>query len=292
MPRFDQIRSVQVFSFDVKANRLQGENVTFEPSPNHSGEFASGAPDSIVIHFTAGSSLSSSVSVMTNPANKVSAHICIGREGEVVQMVPFNHIAWHAGRSEWQGRERLNRYSVGIELDNAGELTPNGNGAFLSWFNKAYSGDEVFRGVHRNQQAPSYWHAYTEAQIQATFSLCQVLCQHYPINTIVGHEEVSPGRKTDPGPAFPLDKLRQRLLGVEPEPQSVASSLRASAPREAVVNASGLNVRAGPGTQHGKIAEPLTKGTPVTVVKQRDGWAQVRFESTGWVSEQYLQDLD
>lgn len=281
-----------MFSFKINANRLQGETVTFEASPNHSGEFSSGAPDTIVIHFTAGSSLASSVNVMTNPANKVSAHICIGREGEIVQMVPFNYIAWHAGRSEWQGRERLNRYSIGIELDNAGQLTPNGNGAFLSWFNKAYSGDDVFRGVHRHQQSPTYWHAYTEAQIQATFSLCQALCQHYPIHTIVGHEEISPGRKTDPGPAFPLDKLRQRLLGTEPASPPVSQQQATTVSREAVVNASGLNVRAGPGTQHEKVAEPLTRGTPVTVVKQSNGWAQVRFETTGWVSTQYLHDID
>lgn len=281
-----------MFSFDIKSNHLQGETVSLEPSPNHSGEFPGGAPDTIVIHFTAGSSLSSSVSVMTNPANKVSAHICIGRKGEVVQMVPFNHIAWHAGQSEWRGRERLNRYSIGIELDNAGELTPNGNGAFLSWFNKAYRGDDVFRGVHRNQQSSSYWHAYTEAQIQATFSLCQTLCQHYPISTIVGHEEISPGRKTDPGPAFPLDKLRQRLLGVESQSLPVAGQQAGGVPTEAVVNATGLNVRAGPGTQHDKIAEPLTKGTPVTVMKQSQGWAQIRFEATGWVSTRYLQELD
>ncbi|WP_414828327.1 N-acetylmuramoyl-L-alanine amidase [Alteromonas sp. H39] len=281
-----------MFSFDIKANRLQGESVTFEPSPNHSGEFPSGAPDTIVIHFTAGSSLSSSVSVMTNPANKVSAHICIGRQGEVVQMVPFNHIAWHAGRSEWQGREQLNRFSIGIELDNAGELTPNGNGAYLSWFNNAYSGDDVFRGVHRNQHSTSYWHAYTEAQIQATFSLCQVLCQHYPINTIVGHEEIAPGRKIDPGPAFPLDKLRHRLLGIDPVSLPVAEVQTPAIATEAIVTSTSLNVRAGPGTHHEKVAEPLTKGTPVTVVKQRNGWAQVRFETTGWVSTRYLQKLD
>ncbi|HBU50185.1 N-acetylmuramoyl-L-alanine amidase, partial [Alteromonas australica] len=187
----------------ISKHRLSGSDVSFTPSSNTSGPFKDSFPDTIVIHFTAGSSLSSSVNVMTNPNNKVSAHLAVGRQGEIVQMLPFNKIGWHAGKSSWQGRTSLNQYSLGIELDNAGELTPNGEGFYTSWFGGVYESSDVFKGTHRNQTAPRYWHRYTEAQIMRTFSLCQLLCRQYGITCIVGHEEIAPDRKVDPGPAFP-----------------------------------------------------------------------------------------
>lgn len=273
--------------YRISQHHLFGPQVSQQPSPNHSGEFRAGHADMIVMHFTAGSSLASSVRALTDPDNQVSAHIVIGREGQIVQLLPFNIIGWHAGKSEWQGRQSLNQYAIGIELDNAGELTPNGEGQFLSWFNKAYTKDAVFLGQHRNQSVKRYWHAYTEAQIQATFSLCQLLCRTYPIEAIVGHEEIAPQRKVDPGPAFPLDKLRQRMLGVEPAPVS-----QPIVPQLAVVTASKLNVRGGPGSNQSLIGEPLPRGTKVTVLSQTQGWAQVEYTTTGWVSRRYLQDVD
>lgn len=202
--------------YSIEANMLNGQAVVYRPSPNHSGQFRHGGPDTIVIHFTAGSSLASSVDVMSNPKNKVSAHVVIGRSGNIVQLVPFNTVAWHAGKSEWRGRSMLNQYAIGIELDNAGQLQPNGNGQYLSWYGGRFGEQDVYKGIHRNQQQLTYWHRYTEAQIVQAFALCQLLCQHYQIDTILGHEEVSPGRKVDPGPAFPLDKLRARLLRAFP----------------------------------------------------------------------------
>lgn len=290
---------------------LKGEDVSFSPSPNSSGEFPSGLPDTIVIHFTAGSSLSSSVGVMTNADNKVSAHMAIGRTGELVQMLPFNTIAWHAGKSYWKGRTGLNKYAIGIELDNAGQLTANDEGDYMSWFGGVYKSKHVFKGVHRNQVSPSYWHRYTEAQIMRTFALCQLLCQHYNIHTIVGHEEIAPERKIDPGPAFPLDKLRMRLLGDTPIVNDVTreiegkeatntddnetknASVEDKKPPEpnrpqAVVSASKLNVRSGPGTNFKTQGDPLVAGEKVTVLSVQDGWTHVARTSTGWVSESYL----
>ena len=79
-------------------------------------------PDNLIIHFTEGQSLDGAVSWLTNPVSQVSAHVVIGRDGQIAQTVPFNIIAWHAGVSSWQGRKQMNKYSIGIELDNAGML--------------------------------------------------------------------------------------------------------------------------------------------------------------------------
>lgn len=81
----------------------------------------------IVLHYTAGTSAESSALFLTRPEVSASAHVVIGREGEVFQLVPFNIEAWHAGKSWYAGRGGLNRYSIGIELDNLGELRFAGN---------------------------------------------------------------------------------------------------------------------------------------------------------------------
>ena len=77
---------------------------------------------------------------------------------------------------------------------------------------KIYKEDEVIKAVHRNQTVARYWHAYTDKQIAVVEEICRVLVEAYPIKDILGHEEISPNRKIDPGPAFPLDKLRRLIL--------------------------------------------------------------------------------
>jgi N-acetylmuramoyl-L-alanine amidase len=73
-------------------------------------------PDTIVIHYTAGSSAESAVNWLANPTSKVSAHIVIDRSGKIYQIIPFNKVAWHAGKSEYGGRNGFNSFSIGIEL--------------------------------------------------------------------------------------------------------------------------------------------------------------------------------
>jgi AmpD protein len=109
---------------------------------------------------------------------RVSAHVLIRRDGELVQYVPFGQRAWHAGRSAWQGRESCNDFSIGIELEGTDEIP------------------------------------YTGAQYDALVPLIRALLAAYPslsITAIVGHSDVAPGRKTDPGAAFDWPRLRQAL---------------------------------------------------------------------------------
>jgi len=210
---FQERSSKSKLNLRIERYHLHGVGVRFQRAINTSGEFEPGLPDTLVIHFTAGSNLASSVDVLTSPENKVSAHFAVGRNGDIVQMMPTNLIAWHAGRSNYMGRSGYNRYSIGIELDNAGQLEKRDDGLFKSWFGKSYSANEVVTAVHRNQQTPTHWHKYTDEQLLRTFDLCKVLIEHHAITTIVGHDEIAPKRKVDPGPAFPLDEFRAALLG-------------------------------------------------------------------------------
>ncbi|MGH8258645.1 MAG: 1,6-anhydro-N-acetylmuramyl-L-alanine amidase AmpD [Steroidobacteraceae bacterium] len=109
---------------------------------------------------------------------RVSAHALIRRTGEIVQYVPFGQRAWHAGLSQYRGRERCNDFSVGIELEGTDDRP------------------------------------YADAQYDRLASLIEALLAAYPTlsaERIAGHDEIAPGRRTDPGPAFDWARLRGLL---------------------------------------------------------------------------------
>ena len=104
---------------------------------------------------------------------KVSAHFLVRRDGELIQFVPCAQRAWHAGESAWRGRGRCNDYSIGIELEGAD--------------------DQTFSNIQYEQLA----------------RLTRVLQAAYPGLEIVGHSDIAPARKTDPGPCFDWPRLRE-----------------------------------------------------------------------------------
>lgn len=104
---------------------------------------------------------------------RVSAHFFIRRDGELVQFVPCGARAWHAGASSWQGRERCNDFSIGIELEGTDEQP------------------------------------FTEIQYQVLNDLLQLLQAVYPIQGVAGHSDIAPGRKTDPGPCFDWARVKR-----------------------------------------------------------------------------------
>lgn len=270
----------------IRKHALEGEGIDFMESPNHGGLFGADLPDTLVIHYTAGGSKASSVDTLCNPDVKASAHVVVGRDGSITQLVPFNTIAWHAGKSSHQDRTGLNKYSIGIEVDNAGRLTRSGSG-YTSWFGKVYPEDEVVEATHRNESTPSHWHAYTEKQIKAVSNVCAALIGKYKISTLLGHEEISPGRKSDPGPAFPLDKMRERLLVRDRADEDAAETVQRQHP--GLVTAFKLNIRSSPGRGGTKVAPPLSKGTKVEILQESHGWYEVDVHSRGWVKKDYIR---
>jgi AmpD protein len=106
---------------------------------------------------------------------KVSAHFFVRRDGTIIQFVSCNDRAWHAGVSNWQGKDRCNDYSIGIELEGS-DITP-----------------------------------FTDTQYEVLITLTQCLCNQYPIQHIAGHSDVAPGRKTDPGPCFDWERYDSGL---------------------------------------------------------------------------------
>lgn len=106
---------------------------------------------------------------------KVSSHFFVRRDGELIQFVPCSMRAWHAGVSCWQGRERCNDFSIGVELEGCDDLP------------------------------------YTDEQYYVLANLTRVLEQAYSIRDIAGHCDIAPERKTDPGPAFDWERYRALL---------------------------------------------------------------------------------
>lgn len=110
---------------------------------------------------------------------KVSSHLLIDRTGQLTQFVPFDQRAWHAGVSQFGNRSQCNDFSIGIELEGADHI------------------------------------AYTDQQYQRLTAVTRLLIRQYPQITperIVGHSDIAPGRKTDPGPAFDWQRYRQSLI--------------------------------------------------------------------------------
>ena len=138
----------------------------------------------IIIHYTGMQSKIASIKRLVSPRHKVSCHFLIDRKGQVLRMVDENKVAWHAGKSKWKNCNYLNKKSIGIELVNKGHEF----------------GYEKF----------------TNRQINRLIKLCLNLKRKFKIknSNILGHSDISPMRKQDPGEKFPWKKLKKRKLGI------------------------------------------------------------------------------
>ena len=184
--------------------------ISYLETPNHSVRFAGDLPDTIVIHYTAGASLKSSASWLTDRRSNASAHLVIGKSGEMIQLAPFNIRTWHAGKSYWKGRNNLNNYSIGIELDNAGILEKREDGYYTTFYKKIDTAN-VVRAHHRLDASEKAWEAFPWEQIEMVTEVCLLLKNTYNIREVVGHDDISPTPKRGPGPAFPKQELKSRI---------------------------------------------------------------------------------
>lgn len=197
----------------VKSHRLcrDGAPVAFRPTPNMGGRIR---PEILVMHYTGSSSTEGAISWLTRSEAQASAHLVIAPDGAVTQLVPFDRVAWHAGRSAYQGRPNCNGFAIGIELVNAGLLVRNGAGAYVEPLSKRLvPGDDVVIARHKNGGGDQPWAAYDPRQIEAAIAVAQGIVSAYGLRDVVGHDDVSPGRKIDPGPAFPMRSFKGRVLG-------------------------------------------------------------------------------
>jgi N-acetylmuramoyl-L-alanine amidase len=138
----------------------------------------------IIIHYTGMQSERESIKRLTNSRTKVSSHFLINRNGKVYRLVQDNQIAWHAGKSCWNKYKNLNKNSIGIELVNKGHQFGYTN--------------------------------FKKKQILSLIKICKSLKKKYKINNknIIGHSDIAPLRKIDPGEKFPWKELSKKNIGI------------------------------------------------------------------------------
>ena len=136
----------------------------------------------IIIHYTGMKNQLSAINRLCNIKSKVSAHYFIKKNGSVLNLVPPLYEAWHAGHSSWKGINSLNRYSIGIEIQNSGH-------------------DYKYEN-------------FAQKQIMSTKKLLKYLIKKYKVqfNNILGHSDIAPDRKKDPGEKFPWKELSKYKL--------------------------------------------------------------------------------
>jgi N-acetyl-anhydromuramoyl-L-alanine amidase len=192
MRRRPALKGLEPVEIAVESGRLIGAR--FVASPNVDGRPGEVMPDVLVIHnislppgefggdaieqlFCNTLDFHAHPFYRTIDGLRVSAHLLIRRSGEVIQFVPFHQRAWHAGLSRYDGRERVNDFSIGIELEGT-------------------------------DQVP-----FEDRQYQVLARVTHTLLRAYPItrDRIVGHADIAPGRKTDPGPFFDWPRYRASI---------------------------------------------------------------------------------
>jgi N-acetylmuramoyl-L-alanine amidase len=153
-----------------------------EPSPNW--DERDERISMVVLHYTDMPSVDAAIDRLCDPAAKVSSHYVIGEDGEVVRLVPESKRAWHAGRSFWRGKSNVNSASIGIELHNPGHTCG--------------------------------YRPFPDAQIEALVPLLHRIVKSYdiPRANVVGHSDVAPQRKLDPGELFPWERLAEYRLAL------------------------------------------------------------------------------
>lgn len=200
-------------AYSIAQHRLNvdGQPVRYRETPNVGKALR---PELLVMHYTGSSSYAGAVDWLCNRQASASAHLVISEAGEITQLAPFNRVTWHAGASSFKGRSGCNNFSIGIELVNAGLLQRNGSGVFEERLSrKPVTAGNVIIARHKRGGAEEPWAAFAQRQLEVAMDVSAAIVAAYGLVDVVGHDDIAPGRKIDPGPAFPMSAFRSRVLG-------------------------------------------------------------------------------
>lgn len=162
----------------------QSADFIHRPSPNADARMEGAVIDTLILHYTGMPTGEAAIQRLCDAEAKVSAHYVVEEDGRIFQLVAEEKRAWHAGLSYWRGRERLNDYSIGVEIVNPG---------------------------HEFGYRP-----FPEAQIESVIELCKGILSRHPIEArnVIGHSDIAPSRKEDPGELFPWARLAANGIGL------------------------------------------------------------------------------
>jgi len=167
-------------------------NIIERSSPNHDARPNGAGVDLLVMHYTGMKTPDAALARLCDPASKVSSHYMIDEDGGIYALVPESARAWHAGVSWWAGKPDVNSRSIGIEMVNPGHEFG--------------------------------YHAFSDEQIDALIALSRDILRRHaiPPRNVVGHSDIAPNRKQDPGELFPWHVLAASGVGLWPKPHHAA----------------------------------------------------------------------
>ncbi|MEC7575687.1 MAG: N-acetylmuramoyl-L-alanine amidase [Pseudomonadota bacterium] len=172
-----------------KVKKVTSMEIIKTPSPNFNDRKGCSQPSLIIVHYTgtktADEAAAYYLNTTTDPnAGPISPHYMIDADGTLFQFVDEDKRAWHAGVSTWKGETDINSLSIGIELVNEGEYAD--------------------------------YPPFADAQIDMLVTLCRAIQARYdiPAADVIGHDDIAPDRKKDPGPSFPWTEFRKRLKDI------------------------------------------------------------------------------
>ncbi len=167
--------------------------ISFETreSPNHDARPAGVPVDILLLHYTGMKTAETAIERLCDPAAKVSCHWVVDEDGTILRLVDESRRAWHAGVSSWAGETDINARSIGIEIVNPGH-------------------EFGYRD-------------FPDAQIEAVIALCRTVLARHPIppRRVLGHSDVAPARKADPGERFPWRRLAEADIGLWVQPAAI-----------------------------------------------------------------------
>lgn len=283
----DGILQTDAANFRLQPARWVGDEIT---------------PDIVVLHDTASRlTTEAAANYLADNDRKVSVHFVVGRDGRLVQQVPVDKRANHAGRSEYHGRKGCNDFSVGIELVNPGRMTRLNQTTALAWYGRRFGiAEHDIQEIETPEHGHGLWMPHTEAQLDTLIDLLQALFNGVvSLKDIVTHWYVSPGRKVDTNPLFPLEHIRSLILGREdPRDGPVDDAARDVEGDEMVqieVPGDTLNLRRWPSFNPNVIAT-IPDGAVLPVLREgrfegRD-WLCVRYgNQEGWIVASYAAPI-
>lgn len=294
-----------------------GNDFNFREIPADPGNFDSKLfrtltqPEYIVMHYTGGTKMDSTINTFTSapakPSLGASAHLLVGRDGSVVQFVRFDRIAYHTGFSWWEQQKDLNNFSIGIELDNAGQLVREGDKWQCRLDQSIIPDEEVERSEYWKRSLPdvsrddpSYtsklpaFQKFTDVQLAVALNILQVLVKRYPsIKEILGHDQINIAKRMDPGPLLPMKEWRKLLFGRE---EPIIQEYTITQPTDLFTNVDGEL----PTTVQSVFPKPLPAEAEVKLLSFEDvgGLTKVTVtnksavKGTGWIRSGVWKSLN
>lgn len=279
----------------IQNHKLEG--VEFLPARWTGGKIA---PEIVILHDTAGRlEKGNSARYLADNDAKVSVQFVVDRDGTITQLVPTNRQANHAGQSSYHGRAGCNGFSIGIEIVNPGKMTRitglTGLWARAWWKEDFQDGHGVdLVEMTTPEHGAGVWMDYTPEQITAVTLLLETLFRDIKtLKDITTHWYVSPGRKVDTNPLFPLEAVRAKVLGRDDpaDQEAEARSETATGMMVRVRSAAGLNLRRWPSFNPNVILTiPDGAQLPVLRVGVFEGrdWLYVLYSGQeGWIVKSY-----